>query len=115
MSCTLTSNFGPTTCTDTTGLTANQVSALRVSCTNEGDASTPIGDSGVVLSISGTFANAACSQVGVVGGCEVDDMGDFTTTIWTYVRRGTRAADTVASVQMQCAQLYHGSYVSPSG
>jgi hypothetical protein len=71
-----TSQISITFCSDTSGLTADQVNALKMSCMPH-----PGPDAGVT--ISGTYSSGPCPPANRVGGCSVMS-GSYSQTAWYY-------------------------------
>ncbi len=103
-SCTATSTSGMFTtrvCSEATGLTADQLAALRSTCNASGDGGTPIGDSGLSVTTMSMFSDGTCERSGVIGGCRIAS-GSFMSTVWyydgsIYTREGVMAGCTSAN------------------
>ena len=89
-----------TFCSDTSGLTADQVNALKTSCVPH-----PASDAGVT--INGTYSSGPCPTANRVGGCNMMS-GGYSQTAWYY------AGDNLTADQLQtiCSQV-GGKFVAP--
>jgi hypothetical protein len=93
-------------CSESAGLTADQESALAMSCQSR-DAG-GIGDSGISLGIMAMFQRGTCDRTDALGGCRVVS-GGYMSTIWYY--RGGVFTD-AATVRQACAET-NGMWVDP--
>jgi hypothetical protein len=89
-----------TFCSDTSGLTADQVNALKMSCVPH-----PGSDAGVT--ISGTYSSGPCPTANRVGGCSVVS-GGYSQTAWYYTGDNL----TADQLRMICSQV-GGNFVAP--
>jgi hypothetical protein len=88
-----------TLCTEASGLTPDDVTALNMTCAPD-----TVPDAGI--RITGT-SSASCPTANRVGGCSVM-TGGYSQTQWYYVG-GSRTAD---ELQMSCSQA-GGTFVAP--
>lgn len=97
---------GFTLCIDYTGLTADQVTAIRSTCTDH-DGGVTVGDASVPVMISGTYSSGSlCDRTGALGGCQISS-GGFSQTTWYFA--GAAGADTWRSACMTGG----GTWVTP--
>jgi hypothetical protein len=83
-----------TFCSDAAGLTADQISVLKMTC------ATHPGSSDAGFTLSGTYSDSGCPSANRIGGSTVSS-GSYTQTSWYYAGNGI----TVDLVQMVCQQL----------
>jgi len=95
-----------TFCSEVSGVTNDQVNAMRSTCS--GNLATDGGvnlDGGVTM--TGVFSTGPCSRANVIGGCTITS-GGYTQTVWYYSGPGV----TVDVVRSACANG-GGTYIAP--
>jgi hypothetical protein len=106
VSCTITQtinaggmSFTQSFCTESSGLTPDQINAQRTSCSATIDL-----DGGIMQ--AGMFAQGPCSRANVIGGCRITS-GGFSSTSWYYAN----AALTVDQLKTICSNI-GGTFVT---
>ena len=89
-----------TFCSDTSGLTVDQVNALKTSCV-------PHPASAAGVAISGTYSSGPCPKANQVGGCSVTS-GGYPQTAWYYTADNL----TADQLRMICSEV-GGKFVAP--